>query len=122
MIGNVEKEVNMGVPQGSVISPFLFNIFVDDLLRELEKVNKDFWTYADDIAFGFRSAKEFHMKMKIIEEWSLKNGMKIKINKCELMVTNKVDDLNTIYKQVEFIKYLGIRIQKNLTLTKHYEM
>ena len=122
VIGTEEKEVNTGIPQGSVISPFLFNIFIDDLLRELEKINQDFWTYADDIAFGFRNAREFHVKMKIIEEWSIRNGMKINVNKCELMIVNKVNDLNTQYKTVDVIKYLGIRIKRNLTLDDHYDI
>ena len=38
-IGKEEKLVYTGIPQESVISLFLFNIFIEDLLRELEKVN-----------------------------------------------------------------------------------
>ena len=93
IIGDEERFVGTGIPQGSVISPFLFNIFIDDLLRELEKVNEDFWVYVDDIAFGFRSANEFWIKMKIIERWSEKNKMKINNDKCELMIVNKAKDL-----------------------------
>ena len=122
VIGTEEREVNTGIPQGSVISPFLFNIFIDDLLRELEKVNADFWAYADDIAFGFRNSNEFHIKMLIIEKWSIKNGMKINVNKCELMILNNAKDLKTEYKRVEVIKYLGIRIKKNLTLNEHFNV
>ena len=45
-------------------------------MREFEKVNKELWVYADDIAFRFRNANEFHIKMLIIENWTKRNGMK----------------------------------------------
>ena len=112
-----EKFINTGVPQGSVI---LFNIYIDDLLKELEKVNTDFWAYADDIAFDFRNAKEYHQKFEIIEGWAMQNGMKINDKKCRLMIVNNID-LNSKYSVVDVIKYLRIKIKKNLTLNEYYK-
>ena len=65
------------------------------MLRELEKVNKDFWAYADDIAFGFKSANKFHTKMLIIENWKERNGMKINKGKYELIVINSANGIVT---------------------------
>ena len=58
-----------------------------------------------DIAFVFRSANEFYITMMIIENWAIKNCMKINKGKCELMLTNKLNDLIMEYKVGDVIKY-----------------
>ena len=39
-----------------------------------------------------------------------------------LIILNNAKDLKTEYKRVEVIKYLGIRIKKNLTLNEHFNV
>ena len=85
-MGNKEKCINVGVPQGSVLSPFLFNIYIDNLIQKLESINQDVWVYADDTAFGFRSESEFKEKINICERWTARNKMMINDDKCELMI------------------------------------
>ena len=52
-IGKARIKSNKGVAQGSVISPALFNIFIEDLSEELKlKAGvsfEDLWYYADDL-------------------------------------------------------------------------
>ena len=47
------RRLNMGVPQGSVLGPILFNIYTTELSRILEKHNVEFKLYADDTQFYF---------------------------------------------------------------------
>src|SRR5438105_6273609 len=49
--GNAQFRPNLGVAQGSVISPALFDIYLDPLLWELNKVIPldDIFAYADDV-------------------------------------------------------------------------
>jgi len=69
------------VAQGSVISPALFNIFIEDLADELQKgadINlQDILMYADDILTLCTSYKQLRDAIKIIESWSKRNGMEL---------------------------------------------
>ena len=111
----------MGLPQGSVLSPHLFNLFIDTSLRELEKVDLDFWAYADDVAFGFRNEEEYDKKIKIINQWCSKYEMALNHNKCELMITNNYKWYFSPFPIVKTIRYLGVYISKTLNLMPHVQ-
>ena len=78
-IGDQKFRANCGVAQGSVISPFLFNIHIEDLedlaikLKQEADINvEDIFMYADDICSSIQQLKK---AISIIEEWSKENGM-----------------------------------------------
>ena len=46
---NENINVNNGVLQGSIISPILFDLYINDLINELDKNSFDVLAYADDL-------------------------------------------------------------------------
>jgi hypothetical protein len=80
-IGNKTIKFNKGVAQGSILSPALFNIFIEDLVIELAtELNmsiEDILLYADDILILCQSQNQIQRCIEIIEKWSQLNGMEL---------------------------------------------
>ena len=87
------EEILFGVPQGSILGPLLFNIFICDLFFIIDGI--DFASYADDntpyIAGNMpedvvESLK--HSSEKLFE-WFTYNQMKANSDKCHLLISTK---------------------------------
>ena len=80
--------IKYGLPQGSVLGPLLFNIFLNNiffLIRDISIVN-----YADDNTTYLLSTSE--RETSILLEWFKFNEMKLNEDKCHLLVANQSED------------------------------
>ena len=84
------EEIFSGVPQGSVLGPLQFNIFLCDLFLTIE--GNYFTNYADDTTpyvIG-NNAEEVVSELKAITQklftWFAQNEMKANLNKCHLLL------------------------------------
>lgn len=128
--GKSQFRPNTGVAQGSVISPALFDIYLEPLLWELNKIIplNDIFAYADDVLVLCDDLDKLEKCINIIERWSGENNLKINKNKSAILEfmhrRKKVTSLTVGetflgYPVVEKYKYLGTWLNQKLTLDTH---
>ena len=121
------KLIKHGVPQGSILGPLLFNIFLCDMFLLLHET--DIASYADDntpYTTG-KSPSEVLNELKSaaskIFDWFNNNAMKANQDKCHLL--SSLDPETSIslemcdIKNTKSQKLLGVTIDKKLTFEEH---
>ena len=95
-----EFVINRGVLQGSKLGPILFNLFINDLLEELNQSNLGAYIgplhfaalgFADDIVLISDAPWKLQKLLDICSSWALKNGMTFKTSKCKVMILNETN-------------------------------
>ena len=124
-------DVTSGVPQGTVMGPIMFLIFINDLPSV---VNSPCKLFADDLVIYRQINNQedqitLQRDMDRLADWESKWGMQFHPDKCEhIMITRKRKPLRTTYslrghalKTVESAKYLGVTITSKLDWKEHIE-
>ncbi|CAM4607019.1 unnamed protein product [Lepidochelys olivacea] len=81
------RGVTSGVPQGSVLGPVLFNLFINDLEKG---VNSEVAKFADDTKLlKIVKTKADCEELTKLSEWATKWQMKFNVDKCKVMHIGK---------------------------------
>ena len=112
--------VPSGVPQGSVLGPRLFLIYINDLPEcNVSLYANDTRLYSE--VNSHENKRCFQMKIDALHEWSNKWTMPFNTKKCEVIILGKGSLTDPEYtlggiplKFVQQTRYLGVEMQSNL--------
>ena len=84
-INDSSINVNGGVLQGSILSPFLFNLYINDLIEKIKKVAFEVLAYGDDIAILCSCEREINLVIDVVERWTEENKLILNKKKSAIM-------------------------------------
>ena len=134
-VASSTKVITCGVPQGSILGPLLFLLYINDLYN--------IWStsipilYADDTNLFYKGkdidtlVSYINMELKNISTWLKVNRLSLNIKKTHFMFfrkqRNKKCDLKiqidgSEIDQVERTKFLGVVIDQNLNWKEHVSL
>ena len=127
--------IEIGIPQGSILGPLLFIVFVNDLP---DCVTCKTVMYADDTALLVRSSdpsclQSSNHNMSRIADWFRENKLTLNLSKTKLTLfgtpyyLGKFENISLVYngeeiEKVDYFKYLGLIFDSNMTWSHHIDL
>ena len=117
-----------GTPQGSVLSPFLFNVLVEDLLTLPLPGHSSLLVYADDLTLvctGNNHQANAQRSLTLLSANCRELGLKLNLAKTKAMVFGRkppkrpLDAAGVKISYVEKHQYLGVWLDSQLHLQSH---
>jgi hypothetical protein len=137
VLGNATSDwvsVTSGVPQGTILGPLLFSIYIDDLDTVLPHgvVIKKF---ADDTklysVFDNTTLPESQLRLQTalsaLQSWCLRNFLPLNVQKCSIVHFGRKNPNseyyvnNDVIRNVDCVKDLGVLVDSSVSFSQHVD-
>ena len=129
------KILTHSVPQGSILGPLLFNIYINDIKNSVNKLK--LVLYADDSCF-YQSHHEIHtlinlvnLELNFVNDWLTANKLTLNVKKSHYLIFSRQKTIpldippvkinENILDLKQSTNYLGLNIQNNLKWDNHID-
>ena len=122
--------VRHGVPQGSILGPLLFLLYINDIVNASDKL--EFLLFADDTSLFYKHKDvktmetTFNEELTRVSDWLKANKLSLNVEKSKVLFFRRgVKDPfqlridGTDLDEVESAKYLGMFFDNKLTFERH---
>ena len=133
------KNVVTGVPQGSILGPLLFLIFINDLCNSTPLLEAILFADDTNLFYSYNNVKELFRTMNAelshLNDWFCANKLSLNTDKTKYVLFHKAkskDNLPLVLldlfindikiKRENSLKFLGVMIDENLTWKTHVEL
>ena len=128
------QHIKAGVPQGSILGPLLFIVFINDIVKDIDSSIK---LFADDTSLyiivddPIVAAEKLNSDINRIHDWSMNWLVKFNAQKTESMVISRKFNKpfhppiymdNTIIQTVKVHRHLGLNLTDDGTWGKHIDL
>ena len=127
------KVMKYGVPQGSVLGPLLFLIYINDLNKAMKFCTTHHFADDTNLLYISKSIKQIqkyvNLDLRFLCNWLKANKISLNASKTEMLIfrdPRKICDFDLKIKidgkkvlPSRFVKYLGVYIDNHLSWQKH---
>jgi hypothetical protein len=132
-----ERHVTCGIPQGSILGPLLFLLYINDLPECLNQTTPRLFADDTNLSVAGESIEEVELAMNndllCVNAWLLANKLNLNASKTEFILIGSSHRLKNLtkqpnikidqdkIKQVHHSRLLGVEIDEKLSWNKHVE-
>ena len=134
---STERRVTCGIPQGSILGPLFFLVYINDLPECLNQATPRLFADDTNLTVAGESIQEIELNMNsdlaCINEWLLANKLSLNVTKTEFILIGSAHKLNNLVtqpdlkidhkkiKQVCNATVLGVELDDKLSWKRHID-
>lgn len=104
----------MGLPQGSILSPVLFNVYLEEAIKSSQKLENvrargDLLAFADDMLVMTNSKGELSFIINELDKLQQNWNLRLNKKKSEILARDDINEVSGV-RCVKMVKYLGVRV------------